>query len=54
MKTIIIYTTPLNKVLTYTTSSPVSIKEDVVEFYDEIDKVVIKIPFDRCKVVEVQ
>lgn len=54
MKTKIIYTAPSDKVFTYTTSHPVKINESIVEFYDEIDKAVIKLPFDRCQVVEVQ
>ena len=54
MKTKIIYTTPANKVLTYTTSHPVLIKESLVEFYDEVDEVTIKLPLDRCQLVEVQ
>ncbi len=54
MKTRIIYTSPANKVLTYTTTQPVTITESLVIFFDEMDRVTIKFPLDRCRIVEVQ
>lgn len=40
--------------LTYTTSHTVKIQDSIVEFYDEVEKVNIKLPIDRCQIKEVQ
>ena len=53
MKTKIIYTTPNGKILIYTTSSKVFINGFLIEFYDEIEKINIRLPLDRCQIHEV-